>query len=128
MTTEKPKTNRAVWFDIPVADLDRANTFYGGVLACTVDTMEHEGIKFSILEHNEGIGGCLVPKPYEVAASCGILLYMNVDGRIHDAMEHVGKLGGKVIEEVTSIGPYGFRAVILDSEGNRIALHSETDA
>jgi predicted enzyme related to lactoylglutathione lyase len=35
--------------------------------------------------------------------------------------------GGKVVQEIHSIGPHGFRAIILDSEGNRIALHSETD-
>jgi uncharacterized protein len=37
-------------------------------------------------------------------------------------------MGGKVVKPVHSIGPHGFRAVILDSEGNRIALHSTRDA
>jgi len=28
---------------------------------------------------------------------------------------------------VKGIGPHGFRAIVLDSEGNRIGLHSNTD-
>jgi predicted enzyme related to lactoylglutathione lyase len=53
---------------------------------------------------------------------------MNVDGRIRDAVAQVEKLGGKVVEPVHPIGPHGCRAVILDSEGNRIALHSRSNA
>jgi predicted enzyme related to lactoylglutathione lyase len=37
-----------------------------------------------------------------------------------------GKLG--VLEPVTGIGEHGFRAIVADSEGNRIGLHSPTDA
>ena len=61
------------------------------------------------------------------SANGGILCYLNVDGRIRDAVAQVGKLGGKVIEPTKSIGPHGFRAVVLDSEGNRLALHSQSD-
>ena len=58
----------------------------------------------------------------------GILVYMNVEGRIRDAVAQVEKLGGKVLEPTHPIGPHGFRAIVLDSEGNRIALHSSVDA
>ena len=57
----------------------------------------------------------------------GILIYMNVDGRIRDAVRQAQKLGGRVLEAVIGIGPHGFRAIVLDSEGNRIALHSASD-
>jgi predicted enzyme related to lactoylglutathione lyase len=53
---------------------------------------------------------------------------LNVDGRIRDAAEQVVPHGGTVIEAVHAIGPHGFRAIVLDSEGNRVALHSRTDA
>ncbi len=39
-------------------------------------------------------------------------------------MEAASKNGGKIIEPKKQIGPYGFRAIILDSEGNKMALHS----
>ena len=34
---------------------------------------------------------------------------------------------GAIVEDVHSLGPHGFRALVRDSEGNRIALHSDTD-
>ena len=128
MSDLNSKHNRAVWFDIPVADLERANVFYRAVLACGVDTEDFDGFKFSVLEHKQGNGGCLVPRPEEISADKGLLLYLNVNGRIRDAVAKAGELGGKLLEDVHPIGPHGFRSLVLDSEGNRIALHSESDA
>ena len=120
--------NRAVWFDIPVADLDRAAAFYGDVLAINVEKSQFDNFSFCVLEHDDGNGGCLVPNAGEVASTAGILLYLNVDGRMREAMARVAALGGKVVEPAHAIGPHGYRAVVLDSEGNRIALHSTVDA
>lgn len=119
--------NRAVWFDIPVADLDRAIKFYEAVLAIKVDKAEMEDFSFGVLEHKEGNGGCLVPNPDEVIGDKGLLLYLNAEGRIKAAVAAVTENGGKVLEPVHSIGPHGFRAIIHDSEGNRLVLHSMTD-
>ena len=120
--------NRAVWFDVPVADLDRAATFYRAVLGINIEKSEFDGFSFCVLEHGDGNGGCLVPNAQEISANSGILLYMNVNGRIRDAMTRVDAMGGKVLEPTRAIGPHGFRAVVLDSKGNRIALHSTIDA
>lgn len=56
------------------------------------------------------------------------MLYLNVDGRIRQAVLMTQEHGGKVIEDVHAIGPHGFRAIVLDSEGNRMVLHSESDS
>jgi predicted enzyme related to lactoylglutathione lyase len=120
--------NRAVWFDIPVVDLDRAAAFYRAVLGITVTRSDFDGFSFCMLQHDDGNGGCLVPNAKEVSANSGILLYMNVNGRIREAMGRIEALGGKIVEPTKAIGPHGFRAVVLDSEGNRIALHSVVDA
>ena len=120
--------NRAVWFDIPVADLDRAAAFYRAVLKIDVQKQEFDGFAFCFLAHDEGNGGCLVPGAGEISSTGGILVYLNVDGRIRDAIAQVEQRGGKVMEPVHAIGPHGFRAVVLDSEGNRVALHSHVDA
>ena len=127
MSDWNAEKNRVVWVDIPVVDVERASTFYAAVLAIDVHREEFNGIKFSVLEHSDGNGGCLVPKPGEVSASHGILVYLNTEGRIRDAVERATAGGGQVIEPVTPIGPHGFRAVVVDSEGNRIALHSTVD-
>ena len=80
------------------------------------------------VDHKDGNGGCLVKEPSHVTGTGGILCYLNVDGRIRDAVAQVTKLGGKVLEPTHPIGPHGFRALVLDSEGNRLALHSTRDA
>ena len=76
-----------------------------------------------MLDHEKGNGGCLIPNPNEISADKGIMVYMNVDGRIQDAMSKVEPGGGKILESTYQIGQHGFRSVILDSEGNRIVLH-----
>ena len=120
--------NRLVWFDIPVADLERAAAFYRGVLGVGVHVETSPGYSFAVLEHKDGNGGCLVPKAGEISGNAGILVYLNVHGRMRDAVRHVETLGGRIVEPPRSMGPHGFRAIVVDSEGNRIALHAATDA
>ena len=127
MSDFNSQNNRAVWFDIPVADLDRAANFYRAVLGVRVDKETFGDFSLGVIEHEGGNGGCLVLNKEEIAAG-GVLLYLNANGRIRDAVSKVVPNGGSVIQDTHSIGPHGFRAVVLDSEGNRIALHSETDA
>lgn len=127
MSDFNSQNNRAVWFDIPVAELDRAAAFYAAVLGVRVDKAEFDGYSFCVIEHTDGNGGCLVKSPDEVSA-VGVMIYLNVNGRIRDAVAKVRSHGGGLVEDVHSIGPHGFRAIVLDSEGNRVALHSQTDA
>jgi predicted enzyme related to lactoylglutathione lyase len=128
MSEHNSANNRVVWCDIPVADLDRAIAFYRGALAIKVDRMDFDGMSFAILEHEKGNGGCLIPHEGYAGCTTGPLVYLNVDGRIRDAVAQVAIHGGKVIEEIHPIGPHGFRAIVLDSEGTRVALHSTSDA
>ena len=121
------KHNRGVWFDIPVAELDRARDFYSAVLGVGVAKETFGETSFCVIDHEDGNGGCLVINPDNVSQR-GALLYLNTDGRIRDALAQAEKHGGSIIEPLHSIGPHGFRAIVLDSEGNRIALHSRDDA
>jgi predicted enzyme related to lactoylglutathione lyase len=128
MSNFNSKNNRAVWFDIPVNDLDGAQEFYAAVLGIGVHKEAFGDFNICVLDHQDGNGGCLVPAhPGEITATGGLLLYLIVDGRIKDAVAQVQKLGGRVTEPIHSIGLHGFRAVVLDSEGNRVALHSNSD-
>jgi predicted enzyme related to lactoylglutathione lyase len=122
------KVNRAVWIDIPVVDLKRSAEFYGSVLNIKVFAQKFGETEFAVLDHQEGNGGCLVPGKEQITSTGGILVYLNVDGRIRDAVAKVEPCGGKLLEPIHSIGPHGFRAIIVDSEGNRVALHSTSDA
>jgi len=120
--------DRVVWFDLPVADLERASRFYSAVLGLKVSQEKAGNFQFAVLEHGrDGKGGCFVPNGKEVSP-VGILVYMNVDGRIRDALRQAEKHGGKVLKAIEGIGPHGFRTIVLDSEGNRIALQATTES
>ncbi len=129
MSDYNSEKNRFVWVDIQVNDLDRACAFYAGVLGCGVTKESFDGLAFAILDHEDGNGGCLVPRAEGgKPVGNGITVYLNVDGRIKEACKLVEELGGKVTMAAHAIGPHGFRALIEDSEGNAFALHSNTDA
>jgi len=126
---ETRKMNRVVWFDVPVTDLDRAVRFYSAVLGAAVKKQEMPGMTFAVLPHEgDEVSGCLTPggcdgndnKP----SMQGPLLYFNCQGRLDQAIAAVAANGGKVLQPKHQIGPYGSRAVVADSEGNRVALHS----
>ena len=128
MTDFNSRNNRAVWFDIPVADLERAQAFYRAVLGIIVHKEKAGEIHFAILDHQDGNGGCLIVAPEQISSTGGVLVYLNVEQRIRSAVSQAEKHGGKVVEPIRSLGPHGVRAIILDSEGNRVALHSTVDA
>jgi predicted enzyme related to lactoylglutathione lyase len=127
MSDFNARNNRVVWFDLPVADLDRARAFYQAVLGVAVHREAFGDVAFCVIEHQDGNGGCLIVDPSKVSDG-GVLVYLNVDGRIRDALAKARANGGAVLQETHNIGPHGFRAIVKDSEGNRIALHSGTDA
>ncbi len=126
--------NTLCWTDIPVNDLDRATKFYAAVLGQEVSKMSEGGMQYGLLPHEEqNASGCLCVGGDSVGSAnkpsqTGPLIYLSVEGRLDDAVEAVRANGGKVLEEKTQIGPHGFRVVIVDSEGNRIALHSSADS
>jgi predicted enzyme related to lactoylglutathione lyase len=123
-------TNTLCWTDIPVTHLDRAMKFYSAVLGKEVGKVLEGGFEYGLLPHEEqNASGCLCVGADSVGAENkpsqnGPLIYLSVEGRLDDAAKAVPANGGKVLQEKHAIGPHGFRVVIVDSEGNRIALHS----
>jgi len=118
--------NQIVWCDIPVVNLERAIKFYSAVLGAEVKKQEFPGMAIGILPHNDGqVGGSLIASDTEKPSDKGVMVYLNVSGRLDNAIASVAANGGKVLQAKHPIGPFGFRAIILDSEGNRVALHSD---
>ena len=124
MATE-PTKSQIVWFDVPVKDLDRAIRFYSAVLSCEIARQDFGGFAMGILPHEgPAIGGCLVQSAEYKPSDQGILIYLNCDGRLDAAIAAVQPNGGEIVQEKHSIAPHGWRAIVKDSEGNRVALHS----
>ena len=118
--------HQMVWVDIPVRDLDRAIAFYSAVLGSAVTRQGGEGFVFGLLPHVEdSVSGCLyLPGTDNAPSLTGPLVYLNADGRLGAAVAAVEAQGGKVVQPAHPIGPHGWRVIVVDSEGNRVALHS----
>jgi hypothetical protein len=118
--------NPFVWVDIPVNDLNRAIDFYSAVLGAPVSREGGPGFFFGLLPHSpSSVSGCLYhPASDNAPSRQGPLLYLNANGRLHEAVRSALEHGGSVLQAVHRIGEHGWRAVVIDSEGNRIALHS----
>ena len=128
ITTSPPpmSINTICWVDIPVTNLDRAIRFYSAVLGVPVSKeVVGPGNYIGMLPHApHGVAGCLVIMTGHQPSPLGPLIYFSVEGRIDAAVNAVRTHGGSLVEDVHPIGTYGFRAIAIDSEGNRIALHS----
>ena len=119
-------TNILCWTDIPVVKLDRAIKFYSAVLGAKVKKEITPDFEFGLLpHHDDNVSGCLVKMKDNKPSKSGPLIYLAVGKRHDQADKAVTKLGGKILKAKHPIGPYGFRSVIVDSEGNRLALHSK---
>jgi len=119
-------SNTICWVDIPVANLDRAIRFYSAVLGAKVAKESVPGFEFGLLPHAQSnVSGCLCQTEDNRPSAQGPLVYLSVEGRLDDAIQTARESGGRIVQDKHQIGPHGHRAIIVDSEGNRVALHSQ---
>ncbi len=121
------KTNSLNWFEISVTDMPRAKKFYETVFRITMDEMAMGGMQSAFFPMEGGSGkanGSLTKSEMHKPGMDGCVIYLNADPDLSDALGRVEKAGGKVIMPKTGIGPNGFMAFFIDSEGNRMAMHS----
>ena len=121
--------NAISWFEIPSTDLARAQKFYETVFSVTLIPMDLQAIKMRMfpLEDMMGVGGAIVDSGgfHKPSTTDGPLIYLNGNPDLQNVLDKVEKAGGKIMVPKTEISPeYGFMAVFIDTEGNRIGLHS----
>jgi predicted enzyme related to lactoylglutathione lyase len=121
--------NAISWFEIPTQDLDRAQKFYESIFQIQMVSLDTPQIKMRMfpLEDMMCVGGALVYNKdfYKPSASDGPLVYLNANPDVQNILDRIEKAGGKVAVPKTLISPeYGHMAMFIDTEGNRMALHS----
>ncbi|HSU29530.1 MAG TPA: VOC family protein [Chitinophagaceae bacterium] len=122
--------NAISWFEIPSSNLERAQQFYETIFGVKLFPMDLPNIKmrmFPIDDPLKGIGGAIVDSGgfHKPSATDGPLVYLNGNPDVQKILDKVEAAGGKVMVPKTEISPeYGFMAVIIDTEGNRVGLHS----
>jgi hypothetical protein len=122
-------TNAISWFEIPADDLDRAQKFYEAIFDIKLVPLDMPQLKMRMfpVESPMNIGGALCHAPgfYKPSATDGALIYLNANPDVQIVLDKIESAGGKIVVPKTEISPeYGHMAVFIDSEGNRIALHS----
>lgn len=128
MTT--PKNNAVGWFEIPVLDMERAMKFYETVFGAALERHEMGPLDmawFTWHEGGKGAAGSLVRHPewYKPSSSEGVLIFFTAhSGDLSNELSRVEPAGGKVLQQKKPIGEHGFVGMFLDTEGNRIAIHS----
>ena len=118
------------WIEIPVVDMERAITFYEAVFGFTFTRQQMGPLDmafFPYIEGSIGSGGALVCNlEYYTPAINGILIYFTAfSGDLSIELERAAAAGGTMVMPKTLISEgVGYMGVFLDSEGNRIALHT----
>lgn len=122
--------NAISWFEIGTTNLERATKFYETIFNIKLAPLDLPNIKmrmFPLDDMMTQVGGALVDSGgfHKPSDTDGPLIYLNGNPDMQNVLDKVEGAGGKILVPKTEISPeYGFMAVIIDTEGNRIGLHS----
>ncbi|HTK33445.1 MAG TPA: VOC family protein [Candidatus Paceibacterota bacterium] len=118
------------WFQIPTQDLARAAKFYSAILGNPVSVQDFNGQTMGFfpmddLDHGNNVGGCLMsPMLGDAPSKVGTTVFLACDGQLDAVISRVVSAGGKILSPKVHLGNPGYMAVIEDTEGNRVGLHS----
>ncbi|MEF1256315.1 VOC family protein [Vibrio sp. M260112] len=121
--------NPVGWFEIYVNDMPRAKAFYEAVLETSLEHLEdvaNMGVEMWLFPSDMeqyGVSGALAKMEGVVAGGNSTMVYFSCqDCAVEES--RVEQAGGKVMNSKFSIGPHGYIAIVADTEGNMIGLHS----
>lgn len=119
-------TNSINWFEIAVTDFERAKKFYSAIFDFDMPSMPvgDKMMGFLLHEQGKGIGGAIVKADGYVPSATGALLYLAAGNDLSVVLQRVEAAGGSIVSPKTLIPPHGYFATLMDTEGNRVALHS----
>jgi len=117
--------NPVQWFEIATKDLERAKNFYAKVFELEFQFIEMPDSKMYMFGDPKGVGssGALLHSSDSIPSADGTRVYFECEDLAVEA-ERIDKAGGKLIVPKTDIGEFGYFGLFIDTEGNRIGLHS----
>jgi hypothetical protein len=122
-------SNSLNWFEICAADITRAKSFYESIFGISMEEVEMNGMQMAFFPWENGSGkanGALCKSEFHMPSMHGTVVYLNANPDMAPVIERIEKAGGKVLMPKTHISDdIGFMAYFVDSEGNRMALHSQ---
>jgi len=113
-------------FEIPAVEFSRAVEFYQAILNIKIEAMDMEGMQMGLLpfEGQKVIGTIMKGEGYTPSPN-GVTIYLNGGDNLQIILDKIEKNGGEIIVSKTLHGDEsGYFAIFLDTEGNRIGLHS----
>ncbi|MFD2918227.1 VOC family protein [Terrimonas rubra] len=112
--------------EIPITDFTRARNFYQTILGLTIEEMDMDGVKMGIFPNEEGTINVVLAKGHDYKPTTdGPVLYLNAGKDLQPVLSKVETAGGKTIVPKTMISPeMGYFALFIDTEGNKLGLHS----
>lgn len=113
-------------FEIPATDISRAIHFYQKILDINIEKMDIEGMQMGILPYEgQMTTGVIIQADGYKPAADGVTIYLNGGDNLQIILDKVEKNGGKIMTPKTAHADgSGYFAIFLDSEGNKMALHS----
>jgi uncharacterized protein len=121
------------WVEIPAKNFERAKNFYETIFGVKMVPVPMPRGKYAIFPLDmeaQGAGGAIVEgNGYEPSGKQGLIVYMDRSDDLDAPLSKVEKAGGKIILPKTkngANGEFGFIAHFIDSEGNRMGLHSNS--
>ena len=128
------KSNVITWFEIPVLDTKRAKKFYETILDIKMNTQyigeTKEEMTFfpsvlGVIQATSGrVSGALVKNERSKPSKEGILVYLNAYPTIQKVIDKIEAAGGKIVVPKFKMVA-GYFSIFIDSEGNKVAIHSE---
>ncbi len=128
-TTEASMSNMKSFisiFEIPVTDMSRAVGFYQSILGITIEKFEMPGMQIGAFpSESQAVFGVLMQGEGYVPSSNGVTIYLDGGNDLQVILNKVEQSGGTILVPKTAhADESGFFALLLDTEGNKIGLHS----
>ncbi|MCC7501782.1 MAG: VOC family protein [Flavobacteriales bacterium] len=120
--------NSLNWFEIPATDIKRAKKFYQAIFKIKMEEMEMMGMQMAFFPwapgNGKATGGLVKSKMHKPSKTTGPVIYLNANPDLNTVLKRIEKAGGTVTMPKTPVGDFGQMAFFFDTEGNRMALHS----